>query len=68
MIAREGYYDRDQSIFYSINPDVYVCANRIVEFDVSHGGLVAVGTGVVAEGNWSLEPAGQTILEQSTTN
>jgi len=55
MIAKEGYYDRGQVVFYSINPDVYVCASRILEFNVVHGGLVATGTGVVADGDWSIE-------------
>lgn len=55
MIVRDGYFDRVQALFYSINPDVYVSAGRIVEFVVSDGGVVGSGTGVVAEGEWSLE-------------
>ena len=55
MIAKEGYYDQNQFLFYSINPDVFVCAGRVLEFTVVNGGPVASGTGVVAEGEWSIE-------------
>jgi hypothetical protein len=65
MVAKQGYYDQDQFLFYSINPDVYACVNRILEFEVQHGGIVATGTGVVAEGQWSvLEHDGQTTFGQ----
>ena len=55
MIAKEGYYDQNQFLFYSINPDVFVCAGRVLEFTVVNGGPVASGTGLVAEGEWSIE-------------
>ena len=55
MIAREGYYDQNQFLFYSINPDVFVCAGRVLEFTVVDGGPLASGTGLVGEGEWSIE-------------
>lgn len=57
MIAREGYYDREQTKYFSLNPEVYTCLSRVIEIVVSGGGIVAIGTGVVAEGQWHLEPA-----------
>jgi lipopolysaccharide transport system ATP-binding protein len=56
MIAKEGYYDRDQVLFFSINPDVYVCVSRIIEFNVVNAGLAVTGTVVLAEGQWWVEP------------
>jgi len=64
MIAKEGYYDQDQYLFYSINPDVYACVNRITEFEVRHGGIVGSGTGVVCEGEWSLNEDEGRVLEE----
>jgi ABC-type polysaccharide/polyol phosphate transport system ATPase subunit len=57
LIARQGYYDEEQVLFYSINPGVYACVSRILEIEVRGGGLIAAGTGVVAEGQWSLVDA-----------
>ena len=34
MMAKEGYYDHEQTVFFSINPDVYCCVSRIIEVDV----------------------------------
>ncbi|MFN0305919.1 MAG: polysaccharide ABC transporter ATP-binding protein, partial [Burkholderiales bacterium] len=53
MIAAEGYYDDRQTIFFSINPNVYVCISRALEFVVVGAGAVAVGTGVVVDASWS---------------
>lgn len=57
MVAEAGYYDRAQVVFYSINPGVYTCLSRAFELVVEGGGIVGTGTGFVAEGQWSLEPA-----------
>ena len=54
MIAKEGYYDRPQFLFYALNPDVYECAGRILEITVVDGGAIGSGTGVVAKGKWSI--------------
>ena len=53
MLATEGYYDRDQTVFYSINPEVHMCLSRILEIVVTGGGMVGTGTGVVGEADWS---------------
>lgn len=54
MIASEGYYDRQQAVFYSINPGVYALVSRVLEIVVVGGGIVASGTAVVSEGEWAL--------------
>ena len=54
MIAEEGYYDREQVLFYSINPSVYCCLSRVCDIVVSGGGAAAAGTGVVLEGQWTI--------------
>lgn len=35
MIAAEGYYERKPKTFYSVNPEVYDCHNKLVEFEVT---------------------------------
>jgi lipopolysaccharide transport system ATP-binding protein len=55
MVAREGYYDEQQTIYFSINPGVYTCLTRVFDINVEHGGIVGSGTGVVAEGEWSVQ-------------
>ncbi len=55
MIAREGYYDSDQTVFYSINPSVYCCVSRLFEVAVVGLGLIGAGTRHVLDGAWSLE-------------
>lgn len=54
MIAREGYYDEEQTNFFSINPGVYCCASKVLEFEVTGGGMVAAGTAVVFDGRWDI--------------
>jgi ABC-type polysaccharide/polyol phosphate transport system ATPase subunit len=53
MVAREGYYDEQQTVYFSINPGVYTCLTRAFDITVEHGGIVGTGTGVVGEGEWS---------------
>jgi ABC-type polysaccharide/polyol phosphate transport system ATPase subunit len=55
MIAREGYYDTHQPVFYSINPSVYCCVSRLFDVSVVGSGLIGSGTRHVLEGAWSLE-------------
>jgi hypothetical protein len=60
MIANEGYYDREQTVFYSINEQVYCCISRMFEFAVEGAGLIGRGTLQVPGVEWSfLEPAGR---------
>jgi hypothetical protein len=54
MLAREGYYDREQTKYFSLNPEVYTCLSRVIEIDVRDAGIVGTGTGVVAEAEWHL--------------
>ena len=58
MLAKEGYYDETQSVYFSVNPGVYTCLTRVFEIVVEGGGIVASGTGVVLDAEWSLTPAG----------
>jgi lipopolysaccharide transport system ATP-binding protein len=54
MISKEGYYDREQTVFYSINAQVYCCISRMFEFIVEGAGLIGRGTLQVPEVNWEL--------------
>ena len=54
MIAEDGYYDRQQVVFFTINPGVYCCLSKIVEFIVTDGGLISEGTMWVGDAEWSL--------------
>lgn len=54
MIAKEGYYDRPQAVFYSLNPEVYACHSRVLELVVFEGGADSSGTVFVGMAEWSL--------------
>jgi lipopolysaccharide transport system ATP-binding protein len=54
MITEAGYYDREQSTFYALNPGVYCCLSRLFDVEVVNSGLVGAGTMSVAEGGWSV--------------
>jgi hypothetical protein len=54
-ITERGYFDREQVLFYSINPGMYDCFTRGLEIEVVNGGTVGSGTGVVAEAEWDLQ-------------
>jgi hypothetical protein len=54
MIAKEGYYDSPQAQYFSLNPGVFSCLSRVMEIVVADAGIVGTGTGVVAEGEWTL--------------
>jgi ABC-type polysaccharide/polyol phosphate transport system ATPase subunit len=56
MLAEEGYYDRQQTLFYSLNPGVYDCLTKVLEIAVYNGGIIGSGTAVVGEGDWTLHP------------
>jgi ABC-type polysaccharide/polyol phosphate transport system ATPase subunit len=55
MVAKEGYYDSDQTVFYSINPSVYCCVSRLFDVSVVGSGLIGKGTRHVLDGTWSVE-------------
>jgi len=54
MVARERYYDEEQTLYFSINPGVYTCLTRAFEIVVEHGGIVGTGTGVVLDAVWRM--------------
>lgn len=54
MVAKEGYYDRDQPVFYSLNPEVYACHSRILEVVIYDGGKDSTGTVFMGKAEWSL--------------
>jgi ABC-type polysaccharide/polyol phosphate transport system ATPase subunit len=54
MIAEQGYYDQQQTRYFSLNPGVYTCLSRVVEIVISDGRIVGTGTGVVGDGEWEL--------------
>lgn len=56
MLAEEGYYDREQTLFYTINPGVYNCLSRVLEFSVHGAGLAVHGTVSMGEAEWQLDP------------
>ena len=62
MIAAEGYYDVQQTVFFSINPNVYACISRALEFSVIGTEAVAVGTGVVVDASWSCNAESQSSV------
>ncbi len=56
MIAQEGYYDREQTVFYTINPGVYNCLSRVVDFTVHGAGLAVHGTVAMGDADWHQAP------------
>jgi hypothetical protein len=54
MIARAGYYDQDQAVFYSLNPGVLACRPRVLEFKVDRGRPWERGTVAVFEARCEL--------------
>ena len=54
MIAREGYFDSNPTVFYTINPSVYCCISRMFDVSVTGSGLFGAGTVHVASGEWSI--------------
>jgi ABC-type polysaccharide/polyol phosphate transport system ATPase subunit len=57
LIGRNGYYERESHMFYSVNPEVHACLRDLVEFSVRARGILADGTPWVAEGAWRLLPS-----------
>jgi lipopolysaccharide transport system ATP-binding protein len=57
QIARNGYYDLEGHLFYTINPDVHAAVRQVVDFIVNTRGVVAESTSWVADGNWAIHPA-----------
>jgi hypothetical protein len=54
MIARERYYDEEQTQYFSLNPGVYACHSRALEISITSDSAIASGTVLVADAEWSL--------------
>jgi homopolymeric O-antigen transport system ATP-binding protein len=54
LVVKEGYYDRMQSRFFTINREVYGARPRMVDIAVTGSGLLGTGTMYVADGAWSI--------------
>jgi ABC-type polysaccharide/polyol phosphate transport system ATPase subunit len=54
MIAAEGYLDKDQLVFYSLNTSVYASHSRVMEFSVTGEGLTPTNIVFVGDGRWNL--------------
>jgi hypothetical protein len=52
LIGAEGYYDRPQPLYFTINPEVYFMQPKAVEIEVVGSHLAYVGTGVIGYGKW----------------
>ncbi|MBL0141879.1 MAG: ATP-binding cassette domain-containing protein [Betaproteobacteria bacterium] len=52
FIAKNGYFSRQQTRFYSVNEDVYLSLPDVAEF-VVEGGLLATGAAFVGTGAWT---------------
>lgn len=52
-LAKAGYYAKNPTAFYSINPDVHTCLSRFLEIQVFGGDPIASGMGLVEQASWS---------------
>ena len=57
LIARQGYYDEVQTLYFTINPGVYACRSRVFEFEVDGGGILSSGTVFMGEALWNMVPS-----------
>jgi ABC-type polysaccharide/polyol phosphate transport system ATPase subunit len=55
LIAKEGYYDSNPTLFYTVNPDVYCCISRMFDISVAGSGLIGSGTSHVLAGLWAMK-------------
>jgi ABC-type polysaccharide/polyol phosphate transport system ATPase subunit len=65
LIAEEGYYDRLQTQYFSINPGVYACASKILEFEVAGSSALSSGTVFIGEADWALLGPGATAESEA---
>ena len=54
LVAAEGYYETNPTQFFSINNNVYWAKANMLDIKVSAPSLIASGTAVVGEAEWSL--------------
>ncbi|MBD2015726.1 ATP-binding cassette domain-containing protein [Microcoleus sp. FACHB-53] len=55
MVVKEKYFDQEQTIFFSINPSVYAVISKVIDIQVTDGGLLGSGTIFVGHGEWSMD-------------
>jgi len=54
LIAREGYYDENQAVFFSLNPGVYFARSNMSEMIIEGTQQLYSATGAVIDADWSL--------------
>jgi hypothetical protein len=54
LVAAEGYYESNPTQFFSINSKVYWARGNMLDVKISAPSLIASGTAVVGEAEWSL--------------
>jgi homopolymeric O-antigen transport system ATP-binding protein len=54
MIVEDGYFDRVQTVFYTINPGVYSCLSRFFEVTIIGSGSIGSGTVMVGGAAWTV--------------
>lgn len=57
IIAAEGYFDRQQVLYFSINPEAYFVQSKVADIEVIGNHQAYVGTGVVNVGKWKVRQA-----------
>ncbi|MGQ0743223.1 MAG: ABC transporter ATP-binding protein [Acidimicrobiales bacterium] len=55
QICENGYFDRQDQKFYSVEPGVYYSQRDLYMFSVTNRGVLNLGTGTLEEGDWSID-------------
>jgi hypothetical protein len=58
MIVKCGYFDEHQVKYFTINPGVYACRARILDFEVFDGDLLSSGVVFVGDARWAIRGGG----------
>jgi lipopolysaccharide transport system ATP-binding protein len=56
-IAAEGYIDKGNTKFFSVDPEVYHCITHALDFTVTSSGWIGDGTIFEGEGDWTIKAA-----------
>lgn len=54
MVAEQDYYDRQQTLYFTINPGVYSVRSKFMEFEVVGNTTLSAGTVFVGDGEWDI--------------
>jgi FkbM family methyltransferase len=54
LVAKQSYYDTEQTQYFTINPSVYACLSRCLEFEILRDSTLSAGTLFVGEASWSV--------------